>query len=95
MAILFGNERTGLTNDELAQAHAAVAIPTAGQGALCRKSLKYTGGTGPTSLNLSQAVGVLAYELFMVRGDGERVRWRAPVVVRVSLLRVFRDDDRC
>jgi tRNA(Leu) C34 or U34 (ribose-2'-O)-methylase TrmL len=65
VAILFGNERTGLTNDELAQAHAAVAIPTAGQGALCRKSLKYTGGTGPTSLNLSQAVGVLAYELFM------------------------------
>ena len=40
---------------------------TAGQGALCRKTLKYTGGTGPTSLNLSQAVGVLAYELFMVR----------------------------
>ena len=65
VAILFGNERTGLTNDELAQAHACVAIPTAGQGALCRKSLKYTGGTGPTSLNLSQAVGVLAYELFM------------------------------
>lgn len=79
VAILFGNERTGLTNDELAQAHAAVAIPTAGQGALCRKSLKYTGGTGPTSLNLSQAVGVLAYELFMVRGDGgglEARRWQ-------------------
>ena len=65
VAVLFGNERTGLTNEELAQAHAAVAIPTAGQGTLCRKSLKYTGGTGPTSLNLSQAVGVLAYELFM------------------------------
>ena len=65
VAVLFGNERTGLTNEELAQAHACVAIPTAGQGALCRKSLKYTGGTGPTSLNLSQAVGVLAYELFM------------------------------
>jgi tRNA(Leu) C34 or U34 (ribose-2'-O)-methylase TrmL len=65
VAVLFGNERTGLTNEELAQAHACVAIPTAGQGSLCRKSLKYTGGTGPTSLNLSQAVGVLAYELFM------------------------------
>ena len=65
VAVLFGNERTGLTNEELAQAHACVAIPTAGQGALCRESLKYTGGTGPTSLNLSQAVGVLAYELFM------------------------------
>ena len=65
VAVLFGNERTGLTNEELAQAHACVAIPTAGQGTLCRESLKYTGGTGPTSLNLSQAVGVLAYELFM------------------------------
>jgi hypothetical protein len=82
--VLFGNERTGLTNEELAQAHACVAIPTAGQGTLCRRSLKYTGGTGPTSLNLSQAVGVLAYEMFMaadaarlagddgsVPGDGE------------------------
>ena len=65
VAVLFGNERTGLTNEELAQAHACVAIPTAGQSTLCRESLKYTGGTGPTSLNLSQAVGVLAYELFM------------------------------
>ena len=65
VAVLFGNERTGLTNEELAQAHACVAIPTAGQGTLCRESLKYTGGTGPTSLNLSLAVGVLAYELFM------------------------------
>ena len=83
VAVLFGNERTGLTNEELAQAHACVAIPTAGQGTLCRRSLKYTGGTGPTSLNLSQAVGVLAYEMFMaadaaretvpgsVPGDGE------------------------
>lgn len=65
VAVLFGNERTGLTNDEIAQAHACVAIPTAGQARLCRKSLKYTGASGPTSLNLSQAVGVLAYELFM------------------------------
>lgn len=80
VAVLFGNERTGLTNEELAQAHACVAIPTAGQGTLCRRSLKYTGGTGPTSLNLSQAVGVLAYEMFMAadaangvgtRGDGD------------------------
>ena len=83
VAVLFGNERTGLTNEELAQAHACVAIPTAGQGTLCRRSLKYTGGTGPTSLNLSQAVAVLAYEMFMaadaaretvpgsVPGDGE------------------------
>lgn len=68
VAVLFGNERTGLTNDELSWAHAAVAIPTAGAGKICRKSLKYTGGTGPTSLNLSHAVGILAYEIFMACG---------------------------
>jgi hypothetical protein len=67
--VLFGNERTGLTNEELGTAHAAVAIPTAGQGSLCRKSLKYTGGTGPTSLNLSQAVGVIAYEMFLAADE--------------------------
>ena len=65
VAVLFGNERTGLTNEELSWAHAAVAIPTAGTGKLCRKSLKYTGGTGPTSLNLSHAIGITAYEIFM------------------------------
>ena len=69
VAVLFGNERTGLTNEEMAQAHCAVAIPTAGQGALCRRSLKYTGGTGPTSLNLSQAVGILAYETFIAADE--------------------------
>jgi tRNA (cytidine32/uridine32-2'-O)-methyltransferase len=48
IAIVFGNERTGLENDELARCHAAVHIPT-----------------DPTfsSLNLAQAVQVLAYEL--------------------------------
>ena len=48
VTVLFGNERTGLTNEELAQAHACVAIPTAGQGTLCRRNL-ISGGTGPTS----------------------------------------------
>ena len=70
VAILFGNERTGLTNEDLSWAHAAVAIPTAGAGKLCRRSLKYTGGTGPTSLNLSHAVGIIGYEIFMaMSGD--------------------------
>ena len=65
VAVLFGNERTGLTNEELAWASAAVVVPTAGAGKLCRRSLKYTGATGPTSLNLSHAVGIIAYEIFM------------------------------
>jgi tRNA (cytidine32/uridine32-2'-O)-methyltransferase len=49
-AIVFGNERTGLENDELMRCQAAVHIPS-----------------DPTfsSLNLAQAVQVLAYELRM------------------------------
>jgi tRNA (cytidine32/uridine32-2'-O)-methyltransferase len=48
VAIVFGNERTGLENDELMSCHAAVHIPSAEDF---------------PSLNLAQAVQVLAYEL--------------------------------
>ncbi|WP_257388017.1 RNA methyltransferase, partial [Tahibacter caeni] len=48
IAIVFGNERTGLENEELALCHGAVHIPTAADYG---------------SLNLAQAVQVLAYEL--------------------------------
>lgn len=48
IAIVFGNERTGLENDELSCCHAAVMIPTSAEF---------------SSLNLAQAVQVLAYEL--------------------------------
>ncbi|HEX6833822.1 MAG TPA: RNA methyltransferase [Rudaea sp.] len=48
VAIVFGNERTGLENDELHLCHAAVHIPSDPE---C------------PSLNLAQAVQVLAYEL--------------------------------
>ncbi|MCL4501747.1 MAG: RNA methyltransferase [Deltaproteobacteria bacterium] len=48
IALLFGPENFGLTNDELPYCHALVTIPTAD----C------------SSLNLAQAVMVLAYELF-------------------------------
>jgi tRNA (cytidine32/uridine32-2'-O)-methyltransferase len=47
-AIVFGNERTGLENDELKLCHAAVHIPSDPEF---------------SSLNLAQAVQVLAYEL--------------------------------
>ena len=60
VSFLFGNERVGLTNEELRTAQYLVAIPTAGVGEVCGKSLKYTGSSGPTSLNLSHAVGVVA-----------------------------------
>jgi TrmH family RNA methyltransferase len=47
-AILFGAERTGLTNQDLAQAHALLRIPTGGHYA---------------SLNVAMAVQIVAYEL--------------------------------
>jgi len=56
VAIVFGNEATGLTNDELSLANLGVMIATAGHSAAPRKSEHYTGGAGPVSLNLSQAV---------------------------------------
>lgn len=48
VALVFGNERTGLENDELALCHGAVHIPAA---------------PDYSSLNVAQAVQVLAYEL--------------------------------
>jgi tRNA C32,U32 (ribose-2'-O)-methylase TrmJ len=82
-AILFGNERTGLTNEELELAEFGVSIPTSatvGTSAMARRN-KYSGGAGvdgsqtATSLNLGMAVGVVAYELFSqvhaVREDDE------------------------
>ncbi|MGH8041182.1 MAG: RNA methyltransferase [Rudaea sp.] len=48
VAIVFGNERTGLENDELMSCHAAIRIPSVADF---------------PSLNLAQAVQVLAYEL--------------------------------
>ena len=52
-AVLFGAERTGLTNDELESAHVLIRIP-ANQAYL--------------SLNLAMAVQLVAYELFRARG---------------------------
>ena len=53
VALLFGPENFGLTNEELPFCHALVHIPTAD----C------------SSLNLAQAVMVLAYELFTAASD--------------------------
>lgn len=49
IAVLFGPEDDGLSNDALALAHITVCIPTAGF----------------QSLNLSHAVSIILYELFM------------------------------
>ena len=84
VAILFGNEATGLTNEELSLANVGVMIPTASFGVpdqsevksegkknegIKKKIKRYTGGVGPTSLNLSHAVGVCAYEVHQAMGD--------------------------
>jgi len=50
VAIVFGNERIGLENDEIKRCHAAITIPS---------------DPGFPSLNLAQAVQVVAYELRM------------------------------
>lgn len=52
VAILFGAERTGLTNDDVRAAHALLRIPT---------------GSDYASLNLAMAVQIVAYELLRAR----------------------------
>lgn len=50
IAVVFGNETSGLSDEELAQCHAAISIPS---------------HPDCPSLNLSHAVQVVAYELFV------------------------------
>jgi TrmH family RNA methyltransferase len=57
-AVVFGAERTGLTNEELESAHALIRIPA---------SAAYP------SLNLAMAVQLVAYELFRVAGNAAAV----------------------
>ena len=54
VAILFGAERTGLTNDELQYAHALLRIPT---------SQAYA------SLNIAMAVQIIAYEVLRAKRE--------------------------
>src|SRR5690242_3525044 len=76
-AILFGNERAGLTNDEVALADCVVSIPTA---------------PGFTSLNLGQAVLLMAYEWFRQADATPSVRIEhgaALPAAREELIRLF------
>ena len=54
VAIVFGGEHSGLSNEDLAPAHALLRIPTGAQYA---------------SLNLAMAVQVVAYEILRARGS--------------------------
>lgn len=59
VALVFGNEQSGLSNDEIKLCHAAVHIPS---------------DPGYSSLNLAQAVQVVAYELRMAQLEGSPQR---------------------
>lgn len=63
VAVLFGAERAGLTNEELGAAHALLRIPA---------------NPDYTSLNLAMAVQIVAYEILQARlevgGSGEQAR---------------------
>jgi tRNA (cytidine32/uridine32-2'-O)-methyltransferase len=58
VAVMFGREDRGLTNDELAQCHYHVNIPT---------------GEAYSSLNLAMAVQVVSYEILQSLQHGERI----------------------
>ncbi len=58
VALVFGREKFGLSNDELDLCHSAVCIPT---------------NPDYSSLNLASAVQVLSYEIRMASGDTELV----------------------
>ncbi len=67
VAILFGNERAGLPNEDLQQCHTLLTIPT---------------GSAYTSLNLAMAVQVVAYEVCLALRDrtgGGPIRAEGPV----------------
>jgi tRNA/rRNA methyltransferase len=73
VAFVFGNEQAGLTNDEMLACQTLVHIPA---------------NPGFTSLNLAQAVQVVAYELFMVSAASDfqmRSEKRATVADREGL----------
>jgi TrmH family RNA methyltransferase len=74
-AVLFGAERSGLTNIEVAPAHVLIRIP-ANQAYL--------------SLNLAMAVQLVAYELFRAQGArAEREQREVPLASAADLERMY------
>jgi tRNA/rRNA methyltransferase len=71
VALLFGPEDTGLANEELCLCHAVVSIPTSREF---------------TSLNLSHAVMVLCYEIFIASSAVTAVRGASPKLALSSEL---------
>jgi tRNA (cytidine32/uridine32-2'-O)-methyltransferase len=65
VALVFGRERTGLTNEEVDRCHALVRVP---------------GNPDFSSLNLASAIQILAYEIFQGfhEENGETIEQEAP-----------------
>lgn len=83
VALLFGREDKGLSNDALDRCHRVVTIPS---------EPEYP------SLNLAHAVLVMSYELALARGAGERPfkapRRSAPAATAEEMERLFTDVKR-
>ncbi len=79
VALVFGQERTGLTNDELDLCHAVVAIPA---------------DPDYSSLNLAAAVQILAYELLLAgienRHKADADEAGSPVATQDEMLHFYR-----
>jgi TrmH family RNA methyltransferase len=82
VAMVFGREDSGLPNEILDRAHAAVMIPT----------------TEHSSLNLAQAVLIGLYEMHLAAGDASRVvpppRKDAPPATEAQLEQWYGDAER-
>lgn len=79
VAVLFGGERNGLANDELACCHALIQIPANPQY---------------ESLNLAHAVQVVCYEIMMAaRGPGEVPQSGTPPACSGDLAALYRHLD--
>ncbi len=83
VALLFGREDRGLSNEALDRCHRVVTIPSE---------------SSYPSLNLAHAAVVMLYELALARGAGERPfkapRRRAPAATGDEMERLFTDVER-
>jgi len=70
VALLFGSEKTGLSNEELSHCHALVTIPMSSRS-----------GDRHLSMNLGQAVAVCLYELVRRPDAGAGSTGEAPLIV--------------
>lgn len=74
-AVLFGAERTGLTNEELEASHVLIHLPANPQY---------------PSLNLAMAVQIIAYELFRAQGaPAEPASRRVPLATPENMERLY------